>query len=576
MSHLGRTWSVSLTGVHGELIEVEATIESGLPRVTLVGLPDAAVSEARDRCRAAVVNSEREWPNRKLTIGLYPANKPKTGTMHDLAIALAVLAADAEVPAAAIERAVVLGELSLDGRLRPLPGILPATMAAADAGFRTVIVPSANAAEAAVVGGIEVRGVRSLRHAIAALKGLPAPLETEVPYVPVSAAAWATTRRVDDLDLDEVLGQAEARHSLEVSAAGGHHLFLEGPPGAGKTMLAERLPGLLPDLSLGDALEVSAIHSVAGILDSGAPLSRRPPFLDPHHTVSPTAIVGGGGRVLRPGAMSLAHRGVLFLDEAPEFSVRTLEAMRQPLESGEVTICRAENSTTFPARFQLVLAANPCPCGFDWGRRSRCECPPAARLRYRARISGPVRDRIDIYRSVNPPSRQHLRDDLAHVESTAVVAARVIAARERQRFRYRGTRWTRNAEVPGTQLRKRWPVRNKAARALDDQLADGRISARGADRVLRLAWTLADLGGRPAPDDTDVEMALSLRTSDTLPVHGAGGLVGRAHSGSPGGARRDDSRGPTSPVGRRKEPADARDQHGDPAVEVTADEGTPS
>nr|CAA9361607.1 MAG: MG(2+) CHELATASE FAMILY PROTEIN / ComM-related protein [uncultured Nocardioidaceae bacterium] len=530
MSRLGRTWSVSLTGVQGEVIEVEATIESGLPRVTLVGLPDAAVSEARDRCRAAVVNSDQDWPNRKLTIGLYPANKPKTGTMHDLAIAMAVLCADGEVPASGIDRAVLLGELSLDGRVRPLPGILPATMAAADAGFATVMVPSANAGEASVVEGVQVCGVRSLRHAVALLKGLPVPADKEVPYRPVASSAWATGRRVDDLDLSEVLGQAEARHSLEVAAAGGHHLFLEGPPGAGKTMLAERLPGLLPDLPLADALEVSAIHSVAGILDSGAPLSRRPPFLDPHHTASPTSIVGGGGRVLRPGAMSLAHRGVLFLDEAPEFSVRTLEAMRQPLESGEVTICRAESSTSFPARFQLVLAANPCPCGFDWGRRPRCECPPAARLRYRSRISGPVRDRIDIYRSVNPPSRQHLRDDLAHVESTQVVAARVLAARERQRFRYRGTRWARNSDVPGSQLRRSWPVRNAAARTLDDRLADGRISARGADRVLRLSWTLADLGGRASPDDVDVEMAWALRTSDPLPAQGDNGQVGRPGS----------------------------------------------
>ena len=530
MSSIGHTWSVSLTGVQGEVIEVEATIESGLPRVTLVGLPDTAVNEARDRCRAAVSNSGCDWPNRRLTVGLYPANKPKTGTMHDLAIALAVLAADDEVPAAGIRRAVVLGELSLDGRVRPLPGILPATLAAAEAGFGTVFVPSANAAEASVVHGVEVRAVRSLRHAIALLRGSPVPLEKEVPYHPVSSSAWGTARRVDDLDLSEVLGQAEARHSLEVAAGGGHHLFLEGPPGAGKTMLVERLPGLLPDLPLGEALEVSAIHSVAGILDSAAPLSRRPPFLDPHHTASPTSIVGGGGRVLRPGAMSLAHRGVLFLDEAPEFSVRTLEAMRQPLESGEVTICRAENSTAFPARFQLVLAANPCPCGFDWGRRSPCECPPAARLRYRGRISGPVRDRIDIYRSVSPPSRQHLRDDLAHVESSAVVAARVAAARQRQRFRYRGTQWARNSDVPGSQLRKHWPVRTRAARELDDRLADGRITARGADRVLRLSWTLADLGERAAPDDVDVEMAWALRTSDTLPAQGEDGAIGRAPS----------------------------------------------
>jgi magnesium chelatase family protein len=527
MSRLGRTWSVSLTGVQGEVVEVEAAVDSGLPRVTLVGLPDTAVNEARDRCRAAIVNSDEEWPNRKLTIGLYPANKPKTGTMHDLAIALAVLAAEDAELGRGIDRAVLLGELSLDGRVRPLPGILPATLAAAEAGFGSVVVPAANAAEAGVVEGVSVTGVTSLRHLVAVLKRQPAPVEEPVPYRPTQTLGRSAGRRTDDLDLRDVLGQAEPRHSLEVAAAGGHHLFLEGPPGAGKTMLAERLPRLLPDLTLDQALEVSAIHSVAGVLDPGAPLSRRPPFLDPHHTASPTSIVGGGGRVLRPGAMSMAHRGVLFMDEAPEFAARTLEAMRQPLESGEVTISRAESSATFPARFQLVLAANPCPCGFDWGRSSRCECPPTARVRYRGRISGPVRDRIDIYRKVNPPSRQDLRDDLAHVEGSDVVMARVAVARARQLDRYRGAPWTRNAEVPGSELRRRWPVRTRAALELDDHLADGRISARGLDRVLRLAWTLADLGERAAPDDVDVQMAWALRTSQPMPVQGPGGAVGR-------------------------------------------------
>jgi magnesium chelatase family protein len=283
-------------------------------------------------------------------------------------------------------------------------------------------------------------------------------------------------------------------------------------------MLAERLPGLLPDLDVEESLEVSAVHSIAGTLPSDGPLLSRPPFLDPHHTATLVSIVGGGSRVLRPGAMSLAHRGVLFMDEAPEFDSRVLEGMRQPLESGQISIGRSERTATFPSQFQLVLAANPCPCGFDWGRGAHCECSPAGKRRYRSKISGPVRDRIDIYRRVHPVQRHELHRDLSFVETTATVAARVHAARDRQAHRFARTPWRRNAEVPGTMLRSHWPVRAAKVHKLEAELAGGRISARGLDRILRLSWTLADLADRAEPDDEDVETAMLLRTSGPLPI----------------------------------------------------------
>ena len=507
---LARTFSVALVGVTGHLVEVEADIANGLPATILVGLPDTALREARDRIRAAIVNSGESWPNSKITVGLSPASLPKRGSGFDLAIAVAILAASDGLPLNAAAGKMFLAELGLDGRLRPVPGVLPA-VAAAEHGVDTVVVAAQNAAEAALVPGLEVIGASSLAEVVMWLRGGPLPTPPEPPTPPDEPAPALALAKARKLDLAEVLGQAEARMAVEICAAGGHHLSLLGPPGAGKTMLAARLPTILPKLGTAAAIEVTSIHSVAGALVPGTGLVEVPPFCSPHHTASKASIVGGGAGVIRPGAVSLAHMGILFLDEAPEFARDSLDALRQPLESGEVTITRATVQATFPARFTLVLAANPCPCArAPAPGGSGCRCSPAARRRYLGRLSGPLMDRVDVKVALAPVSRRDMLYDRKFAEPSAVVAERVAAARERCAARLAGTPWRLNAEVPGAQLRRAYPPASGSLKSLERAMELGQVSARGTDKIVRVAWSLADLAGKDQPGTDEVNLAMGL------------------------------------------------------------------
>jgi magnesium chelatase family protein len=514
---LARAWSVALAGVQGMVVEVEADLAPGLPGLTIIGLPDAALSESRDRVRAAILNSGEPWPQRRITLGLSPATLPKHGSGFDISMAVAILSAGGGLRAQALERVVFFGELGLDGRVRPIRGVLPAAMAAAAAGFTRVVVPLANAAEAALVPGLDVWPVTSLRELVAALRSGQRP-EAPIDLRSADGGGGRTERSPAGehfdvgLDLSDVLGQPSGRRAVEVAAAGGHHALLLGDPGTGKTMLAARLPGLLPELDRAAALEVTAVHSIAGVLPGDCPLVTRPPFRDPHHTTSVAALVGGGSGMARPGVASLAHHGVLFLDEAPEFASGVLDALRQPLESGHVTIARSGGIARYPARFLLVLAANPCGCSTSSATPGSCTCSPLVRRRYLNRLSGPLLDRVDLQVRMDPVSRTELLADRAHVEHTATVAARVIVARSRAAERLAGSPWRTNSDIPGRELRDRWAPARAALVAAERALDAGRLSARGLDRVLRVAWTLADLADRARPTADDIDEALYLRT----------------------------------------------------------------
>lgn len=526
---LARTASAVLIGVNSHLIDVHVSQAPGLPHLTIVGLPDASMNESPDRVRSAIVNSGFSWPQSKITVGLSPAGLPKRGPGLDVAIALGILASDGQIPLESISNIVAVGELSLDGRIHSVPGALAAGIEVANRAARTLTGTSADpelvcspvdSQFVALVPGLKVTTQSNLRALVAHIVGEPIDDLSQLedvgsvmlnPDRPVGTLSQ--TSAAVDLDLADIGGQDLAKLALEVAAVGGHHLALMGRAGVGKTLLAERLPGLLPNLDVGQSLEVTSIHQLAG--ENVCQLIRRPPWCAPHHTASAVALVGGGSQSKpQVGLVSLAHRGILFLDEAAEFESRVLDAMREPLENGRMSVARAGFRVSYPARFQLVLATNPCPCGYalDPDHPGKCHCTPLQRKRYAAKLSGPLMDRIDLRIVLKKPTLAQLSRARDQVKSSSTVRARVQVARELANDRLKGTPWVNMAEVPATEISSQWPIDPTARNYLDRMTTND--SMRGRERVMRVMWTLTDIANREQPTRSEIDQALELRSQE--------------------------------------------------------------
>lgn len=544
--HIGNATSIGLIGLKAFTIQLQAFISGNMPNFSIVGLPDTSLSEARERVKSAHFALHCKWPEGRVTVNLSPASMPKSGASYDLAIAASILSAEKYIPLPELENTVILGELNLDGTVLPIQGMLPIALYAKKMKFKRMIIPQENLAEAQLVEGIETIGIHHILDLITQLHGTLREeslklIEEDPAYQHMQIREHNNSNdnnencttlsmrkenvsplQVDSKyeigDMAEVIGQEHTKWALQVAAAGGHHVMMIGPPGSGKTMLASRLPSIMCPLNEQEQLEVASIRSLCGTLPYYG-ISDIPPFEAPHHTASAASLIGGGTGVAKPGIITRAHCGVLFMDEAPEFSPRVLQTLREPLESGYIAISRSKGTTLYPAKFQLVIAANPCPCGYAYGNGERCTCKERERTRYFSRLSGPILDRIDIQMDVPPVERiimPNLQQNNAQNTSSGtsltsnMMRHNVIVARQIARDRFAKQGWDCNAQASGTWLRKY--TSQQAVGLINQALEKHQLSLRGADRALRLAWTLADLYGHTSPNMTDIAQAISLRT----------------------------------------------------------------